>query len=148
MSAAPCLRSDLSFIEQVYRGETSYVVKDVAAQRYFRFGQTEVRVMRAFDGRRTSRDIAALLVEHGTRISARAIEQFARRLADVGFLERTMAERTTLEIERLRAERRTRRQLFRGELLRMRWSFGDPDTLLSRTLPSIRWMFTPAFIIA
>jgi hypothetical protein len=30
-SAAPCLRSDLSIIAQVYRGQESYVVKDLAA---------------------------------------------------------------------------------------------------------------------
>src|SRR5205085_683272 len=66
-----------------------------------------------------------------------------------GFLERTMVERTTLQVERLRAERRSRRRraLFRGELLRMRWSFGDPDRALARVLPSIRWMFTPAFLV-
>jgi putative peptide zinc metalloprotease protein len=145
---APCLRADLSFHEQRYGAESSYVVKDIAAQRYFRFGLTEVHVMRAFDGRHTPQEIAALLVEQGMRISARAVEQFARKLASAGLLERTMAERTTLEMERLRADRRTRRKLFRGEALRMRWSFGDPDALLSRTLPYVRWMFTPAFLAA
>jgi len=30
----------------------------------------------------------------------------------------------------------------------MRWSFGDPDALLTRTLPLVRWMFTPAFVVA
>src|SRR5215212_8664476 len=109
MSATPCLRSDLAFIEQRYRGETTFVVKDLAALRYFRFNQTEISVMRAFDGRRTADEIATRLVEHGMRISARAIEQFARRLASVGLLERTMAERTLMQMERLRAERRTRR---------------------------------------
>jgi multidrug efflux pump subunit AcrA (membrane-fusion protein) len=71
-------------------------------------------------------------------------------LSSAGFLERTVAERSTLQIERLRAERHKRRRpaLFRGELLRMRWSFGDPDALLSRVLPKIRWMFTPAFLAA
>ena len=145
---APCLRSDLSFIEQRYRGETSYVVKDLAEQRYFRFGATEVRVMRAFDGNRTPHQVAQMLVEQGTRVSARAIEQFARTLANAGFFERTMAEKTTLQLERLRSERRVRRRVFRGELLRMRWSFGDPDVWLARTMPLVRWMFTPAFVAA
>src|SRR2546429_1157203 len=144
----PRLRSDLAFIEQVYRGEKSYVVKDLTAQRYFRFGAPEVRVMRAFDGRQTLREIAASLATQGMRVSGDAIEQFARKLTSAGFLERTLEERTTLDLERLRAERRQRRRwaLFRGELLRMRWSFGDPDALLTRVLPAIRWMFTPAFV--
>ena len=144
----PRLRPDLAFIEQVYRGERSYVVKDLTAQRYFRFGDTEVRVMRAFDGRRTMSEIVAHLAAEGLHVSAATVEQFARKLASAGFLERTLEERTTLQLERLRAERRTRRRhtFFRGELLRMRWSFGDPDAPMERVLPAIRWMFTPAFI--
>ena len=147
-ATAPALRSDLSIIEQTFRGEKSYVVKDTAAQKYFRFGATEVRVMKCFDGQRTPQEIAIALAEQGLRISAQAIEGFARKLSSAGFLERTLAERSTLQMERLRAERQQRRRprLFRGELLRMRWSFGDPDAALARVLPYIRWMFTPGFI--
>ena len=147
---APLLRAEISIIEQTYRGEKSFVVKDLAAQRYFRFGAAEVRVLRAFDGRHTPTEIAALLGEEGVRLSAAAVDAFARSMANAGFLERALGERTTLQLERLRAERRERRrpQLFRGELLRMRWSFGDPDTLLSRTLPYLQWMFTRGFVAA
>jgi hypothetical protein len=148
--AGPCLRADLSITQQVYRGEASFVVKDLAAQKYFRFGSTEVRVMRCFDGRRTPSEIAASLANEGLRISTQAVEGFARKLASAGFLERSVAERSTLQLERLRAERdkRQRPTLFRGELLRMRWSFGDPDAMLTRTMPSIRWMFTRWFAVA
>ena len=150
LAGAPCLRPDISIIQQIYRGETSYVVKDLAAQKYFRFGSVEVRVMREFDGTRTPAEIAAHLVEEGLRISAQAVESFAQTLVNAGFLERDLGERTTLQIERLRAERRERRRptLFRGELLRMRWSFGDPDELLARTMPSLEWMFTRWFVVA
>jgi multidrug efflux pump subunit AcrA (membrane-fusion protein) len=149
-ATAPALRSDLSIIEQTFRGERSYVVKDLAAQKYFRFGATEVRVMKSFDGRRTPQEIAIALAEEGIRVSTQAIEGFARKLSNAGFLERTLAERSTLQMERLRAERQKRRRpaLFRGELLRMRWSFGDPDAWLARVLPGIRWMFTPALLAA
>src|SRR5215207_2041794 len=150
VAGAPTLRADISIIQQVYRGETSFVVKDLAAQKYFRFGTAEVRVLRAFDGTRTCAEIAVSLAEEGLRISAQAVESFARTMAEAGFLERGLEERTTLQIERLRAERRERRRrsLFRGELLRMRWSFGDPDALLTRTLPYVDWMFGRTFAIA
>ena len=84
---APRLRSDLSFIEQRHGGETTWVVKDLVARRYFRFGQAEVRVMQEFDGVRTPQEIADALVAHDVRFSALAIEEFARTLADVGFLD-------------------------------------------------------------
>ena len=148
--SGPCLRADLSITQQVYRGEASFVVKDLTAQKYFRFGSTEVRVMRCFDGRRTASEIATSLANEGLRISTQAVEGFARKLASAGFLERSIAERSTLQLERLRAEREKRQRptLFRGELLRMRWSFGDPDAMLTRTMPSIRWMFTRGFAVA
>ena len=145
---APRLRSDLSFIEQRHRGETIWVVKDLAARRYFRFGQSEVRVMRAFDGVRTSEDIASLLAEHGESPSAEVITEFAEVLAGVGLLERPMTSGTPLQPERIGAAPHGARRLFRGDLLRMRWSFGDPDALLTRALPLVRWMFTPTFVIA
>ena len=149
-ASAPALRADLSIIEQTFRGEKSYVVKDITAQKYFRFGATEVQVMKCFDGKRTPQEVAVALAEQGLRISVQAIEAFARKLSSAGFLERTLAERSTLQMERLRAERQQRRRprLFHGELLRMRWSFGDPDALLARVLPYIRWMFTPGFVAA
>ncbi len=145
----PRLRSDITIVEQVFRGETSFVVKDPATRKYFRFRPVEVGVMRCFDGRRTADEIAAALAEQGLRLTGNAIEAFARKLAGIGLLERTLTDRTTLEIERLRAERRRRRRpaLFRGELMRMRWSFGDPDSLLDRVMPWIRWIFTPTFVI-
>jgi multidrug efflux pump subunit AcrA (membrane-fusion protein) len=149
-SAGPRLRPDLAIVEQIFRGETSFVVKDPATQKYFRFRPVEMGVMRYFDGTRSPDEIASALAEQGLKLTARAVEGFARKLGAIGLMERTLAERTTLELERMRAERRKRRRpaLFRGELLRMRWSLGDPDRLFDRTLPAIRWMFTRGFIIA
>lgn len=149
-AAAPRLRGDLSIIEQVFRGETSFVVKDPTTQKYFRFRPVEMGVMRCFDGHHTADEVVAALAEQGLRLTARTVEGFARKLASIGLLERTLSERTTLELERIRAERRKRRRpaLFRGELLRMRWSLGDPDQLFDRVLPSLRWCFTPGFVVA
>ena len=149
-TAGPRLRPDLAIVEQVFRGETSFVVKDPATHKYFRFRPVEVGVMRHFDGRRTPDEIAAALAEQGLKLTGRAVEGFARKLASIGLLERTLAERTTLEVERLRAERRRRRRqsMFRGELMRLRWSLGDPDQMFNRTMPALRWMFTPGFVVA
>jgi putative peptide zinc metalloprotease protein len=149
MNQRPRRRADLRFVEQVYRGEQSFIVKDPATRKYFRFRPVEALVLQSFDGR-TVAEVAAALAEAGLRLSAGAIEGFARKLANMGLMERSLAERTTLEMERLRAERsrRRRRPLFRGELLRMRWSVADPDRFLDRTLPLLRWCFTPPFIAA
>src|SRR4029450_9879585 len=106
----PRLRADLAIVEQIFRGETGFVVKDAVTQKYFRVRPVEVGVMRQFDGRRTPDEIASALAEQGLRLTGRAGEGFARKLASIGLLERTLAERTTLELERIRAERRRRRR--------------------------------------
>ena len=149
-AANPSLRADLTIIERTYRGVTNYVVKDRGAQKYYRFGPIEISVMRRLDGRHSPAEIAASLAEDGIRLSAEAIGGFTRKMGGLGFLEQTIAEKSILQMERLRAARRKRQRspFFRGELLRMRWTFGDPDALLERVMPLIRWMFTPAFIAA
>src|SRR4029450_2748781 len=68
----PRLRADLAIVEQIFRGETSFVVKDPVTQKYFRFRPVEVGVMRQFDGRRTPDEIASALAEQGRRLTGRA----------------------------------------------------------------------------
>ncbi len=147
MNPRPRCRPELRLVEQVYRGELGYVLKDPTTQKYFRFRPVEALVLQAFDGRRTPAEIAAGLVEEGIKLSAGAVQAFARKLSQMGLMERTLGERTTLEIERLRADRqkRRRRRFFRGDIARMRWSVGDPDRFLERTMPALRWCFTRTF---
>jgi putative peptide zinc metalloprotease protein len=143
------LRPDLVIVEQTYRGETSFVVKDREAQKYFRFRPLEVAVMQEFDGEKTFEEAARSLAEDGVPLSATALEKFARKLQNMGLLERSLAEKSVLQLERLRAERRRKLKpaAYRGSLLRMRWSVGDPDKWLERWLPWFRFMFTPPFIV-
>jgi hypothetical protein len=146
----PRCRPELRLVEQVYRGELGYILKDPTTHKYFRFRPVEALVLQSFDGRRTPAEIATALMEEGIRLSAAAVEGFARKLSQMGLMERTLGERTTLELERLRAERqkRRRRRMFRGDVTRMRWSVGDPDGFLDRTMPWVRWCFTRTFLWA
>lgn len=138
----------LVFIEQVYRGEPSYIVKDPERQKYFRFRPVEVVVMQQFDGEHTSGEIAQTLADQGLPFTAVAVEGFARKLGHMGLLERTVAEKSVLLLERLRAERRRRLKgtHYTGSLLRMRWSVGDPDRFFDRWLPRLRLFFSPTFL--
>ena len=124
-------------VEQTYRGEQSYIVKDPTTQKYFRFRPVEAMVMQSLDGERTAEEAAAALPEQGIKVERRRRSRrspgSSRRM---GLCERTLRERSVLLMERLRAERRARlrsRPLFQGNILRMRWSVGDPDELLNRT---------------
>ena len=144
MSERPRLRTDLILVEQTYRGEQSFIVKDPSTRKYFRFRPVEVTVMRALDGRRTLGEAAAALMEEGVKVSATALGRFAEKLKTMGLCERTLRESSVLLIERLRAQRRVRLRSgrFKGDILRLRWSMGDPDRLMDRTIPYLRFLFT------
>lgn len=148
MSATPQLRRDLTVVEQTYRGEQSYIVKDPETRKYFRFKPLEMLVMQEFDGRRTCPEVARVLHEQGIPLTSAKVEGFARKLMHMGLMVRTLAERSVLMMERLRVERhrRVKRTHYQGSVLRMRWSVGDPDKFFDRVLPHIRFLFTPAFV--
>ena len=144
----PRLRSDLVLVEQTYRGELSYIVKDPTTHKYFRFRPLEVGVMRALQQAATATDAVATLAEEGIRVTAATVSKFAERLKSMGLCERTLQERSVLQMERLRAQRRERlaQGPFRGELFRIRWSMGDPDKFMDRTLPYLRFCFGRRFL--
>ncbi|MEP6590435.1 MAG: HlyD family efflux transporter periplasmic adaptor subunit [Gemmatimonadota bacterium] len=146
--SGPKLRAGIVVIEQNYRGEQAFLAKDPTTHKYFRFRPAEAAVLRAFDGSRTIEEVAVELAHKGMTISASAIEAFARTLGGLGLIERTLAERTGQQLDRLRTERHRRRPLFHGEALRMRWSVGDPGTFFARTIGWFQWCFTPGFVVA
>ncbi len=150
MNDRPRLRTDLVLVEQTYRGEQSFILKDPSTRKYFRFRPVEIAVMRALDGERTVAEAAAALVDEGVKVSAAALGKFAERLKTMGLCERTLRESSVLLMERLRAQRRRRLSTgpFKGDILRLRWSVGDPDKLMDRTLPYLRFFFTRQFLIA
>lgn len=151
MSALPRLRDDLVLVEQTYRGEQSFIVKDPTSHKYFRFRPLEVSVMRSLDGVRTPVEAAAALVETGISVSAAAVEKFAAKLKAMGLLERTLGERSVLLMERLRAQRRSRLRgggVVQGDIFRLRWSLADPDKFMDRTMPYLRFLFTRGFLVA
>jgi putative peptide zinc metalloprotease protein len=150
VSQAPKLRGDLTLVEQTYRGEQSYIVKDPKTRKYFRFRPVEVSVIQLFDGLRSPAEVAAALAEAGLRVSAGAVEGFANKLKGMGLLERTVGERSVLLMERLRAQRRQRLAGPAGQrdIFRLRWSMGDPDQFMNRTMPYLRWMYSRSFLTA
>jgi putative peptide zinc metalloprotease protein len=145
----PRLRSDLVLVEQTYRGEQSFIVKDPSTRKYFRFRPLEVAVMQSLDGQRTVGEAAATLLDQGIKLSAAAVGRFAEKLKAMGLCERTLRESSVLLMERLRAQRRKRLRTgpFQGDLLRLRWSVGDPDHFMDRTIPYLKIFFTRRFLI-
>lgn len=148
MTTRPRLRPDLVIVEQAYRGEQTYIVKDPDTHRYFRFKPLELLVMQQFDGERTLDEIATALTAEGLPFKVSAVAAFAQKIRSMGLLVRSLKERSVLLLERQRAERhrRVRGTHYTGSVLRMRWSVGDPNRLFDRWLPRLRFFFTPSFV--
>ena len=142
------LRDDLTVVEQTYRGEQSFIVKEHATHKYYRFKLLEIMVMQQFDGEKAFADVAAALAEQGLPIKPSAVESFARKLNQMGLLERTVQEKSVLLMERLRAERnrRVKKTHYQGSLLRMRWSVGDPNEFFDRWTPRMGFFFSKPFL--
>ena len=149
MNPRPKLRTDLVLVEQTYRGEQSFILKDPEARKYYRFRPVEIQVMQTLDGEHTPASAAERLQAAGVRVTAAAVEKFAAKLSGMGLCERTLGERSVLLMERLRAERRRRlgKGIFQGDMLRLRWSVGDPDKMLDRWLPRLGFFFSRPFLI-
>ncbi|MDP3773780.1 MAG: hypothetical protein Q8Q85_05880 [Gemmatimonadales bacterium] len=144
----PRLRDDLTIVEQTYRGEQSFIVKEHATHKYFRFKLLEIMVMQQFDGEKSYAQVAAALAEEGLPFKASAVESFAKKLNSMGLLERTVHERSVLLMERLRAERnrRVKRTHYQGSILRMRFSVGDPNDFFDKWTPRLGFFFSKPFL--
>jgi putative peptide zinc metalloprotease protein len=146
--SAPRLRRNLRFMRHERDEQISWVVKDSTALKYYRFGQIEAWLMQQMDGNRSVPQICENLYnEVGMRASPAAVEKLVRRLKELGLVERTHQERSALLMDRLRTQRSTWKN-GQNTLLRMRWSFGDPDVLLGRMVKAMPFFWTPAFVIA
>ena len=143
------LREDLTIVEQTYRGEQTFIVKAHVEHKYFGFSLVEVIVMQQFDGEHTCAEVAEGLLEQGLEFSESVVESFARKLDSMALLEKSVAERSVLLMERVRAQRnkRIKAQKYQGTFLRMRWSVGDPNEFFNAWTPRLGFFFSRPFII-
>jgi len=135
----PTLRDDLIVSQQEQAGKTCFVLKDPLTGRFFRFREPERFIAQQLDGA-TPLDVVGRKVEErfGQPVSTDALRLFVDRLQRLGFLESE-----TAADQQSRAEPRR----IRGDVFYLRFKAFDPDRLLNRLLPYLRFCFTPAFLI-
>jgi putative peptide zinc metalloprotease protein len=144
----PRLRPRLRFSRHENDGAVSYIVKDPASMKYYRFGTVEAWLMQRLDGTRTLEQLCAELREEiGMNATPQALDVLVRRLREMGLVERSLHERSAMLMERVRQQRRSRRD-GKNTLVRMRFSFGDPDPLLGTMTERMPFFWTPGFVAA
>ena len=137
VATAPRLRADL-IISRQGTTDISFVVKDPATGRFFRFKEIEGFIIGQLDGA-TSLNVVQSRVENsfGATLSLQNLEQFVEKLSRLGLLQ-------AKEVEEISPQKRGR---VRGNLFYLRFKFFDPDSLLDRLIRCTGFFFTPAFVV-
>lgn len=142
----PARRTDLIVREQRFQGRTAFFVKDPLALRYFRFATREFRLFELLDGQRDVAELRTAFVDELTLDDATVedVTKLVGRWKQLGLLEDVDATTTTRSFVN-RQQRRRQTQWFGwlSQLLYLKVRAFDPDALLNRVYPWIRWLFHP-----
>ncbi len=139
IAAAPRLRRDLT----VSRLETAnggfLIVKHPVSGRFYRFKEAERFIAEQLDGA-TPLDVIRERTEEqfGAALTVETLNAFIQNLDKIGLLDtgKSAAKRGAGRGPRIR-----------GNLLYLRFAFFDPDRLLSRLVPRLRFLFTRRFLL-
>lgn len=142
----PKLRADLKVSEQVLAGETSFMIKIAETETYARYGPVEYALLQLCDGTRTAADVTATMNERypDQLLSEEEVVEFLDSI-DANMWERSLGEKNLAILEKIRDERKKR--VDRSSLLYIYFSAWDPDKLLARIHPYVRWLYTREFFI-
>lgn len=144
------LRQDLEMTQQLYEGGTFYVYKDPANLRYHRFPEHDHFLMTMMDGTHTLDEIQQAFEKRyrPQRLTLEDLEAFGQTLIKGGLVYHDSVQSGQQLYER-------RRKRVRGEWMRkltnilyIEFPLFDPDIILSRLLPPLRWMFSFWFLMA
>src|SRR5437016_7119705 len=143
------LRRDLEITPQKYEGRTYYVVKDPVSMRYYRFKEQEHYLIGLMDGA-YSLDEAQKEYEkrfRPERLTLEDLEQFAQQLLTAGLAHNESPQAGTQLYERRRKRLRSEWTQTLTNLLYIKIPIFDPDKLLARMVPYLRWIFTIPFLL-
>ena len=143
----PPIRLDLQVVPQYFGGPICYVVKDPVTSNYFRLGEVEYVVLKCFqEGKDVDETREDVKRRTGAEISVREIHRFVEQLKGANLLKsKGMADVPALVRQsNLRRKRKFKQAI--SNYLFVTIPVWDPDRLLNRLLPWVRFFFTPWFL--
>jgi putative peptide zinc metalloprotease protein len=143
----PKFRTDLKVSRQEIGNEVAFIVKIPETESYARYGELEFTLLSLADGTRTPAEMAEALAERDpeSAVDEADVIEFLDN-SDRGLWEQTPAERNLALLEKIRDERKS--YIGQSSILYLPVTSWDPDKLLERLHPYMRWMFTRGFVIA
>ena len=142
----PKLRTDLRVSEQTMGGQTTYMIKIPETELFVRFGSYEYELLKLCDGTRTAAEVATAMAEsHPEQPVAEAEVNEWLDATDPSLWERSLGEKNLAVLEKIREERKNR--VDTSSLVYMRFAAWDPNRVLERLYPYLRWFYSRAFIV-
>jgi putative peptide zinc metalloprotease protein len=151
LSLRPRLGPGIVFRQLSTRDETYVIVKDAPQQKFFKFEVWEQDMLQLLDGSRTLEEIdAAFRQKHpemGTDLQWTL--DYLEGLKQMGLLERTDQERHLIMMDKVKTLRKRRfYDAEKSTLMQISIPMFDPDRLMDRIIPWIRFWWSPWFVAA
>jgi len=142
------LRPNLILSRQCQAGQTCYVVKDPVSLSYFRLDDRQRFLVGLMDGTHTLEDIRKAYQRQyrPQRLSLEELEYFTSLLLNSGLAQSESPHAGARLFERSEKQRRALRANAFLNFLNIKIPLFDPDRLLGALLPSLRFVFAPAFL--
>jgi putative peptide zinc metalloprotease protein len=139
------LRRDLQLIPQRFEGKQHYVVKDPIRLRYYRFQEREHFLLHLLDGAHTLHDVQQAYEQRfrPERLPLEAVEQFVQQLVTSGLAHSGSTASSRESLNRGRQHKLNQHLANLTNFLAIQVPLVDPDRLLGRMLPWVRWCFAP-----
>jgi putative peptide zinc metalloprotease protein len=143
------MRRDLSIAPQKYEGRTYYVVKDPVSLRYYRFKEQEHFLIGLMDGSFTLDDAQKAYEKRfrPERLTLEDLEGFGQQLLTAGLAQNESPQAGKQLFDRRKKRRRSEWMQTLTNILYIKIPVFDPDKLLNRMLPWMRWIFTTWFMV-
>src|SRR6516164_9805892 len=144
------VRQDLDIAPQRYEGRTYYVVKDPVSLRYYRFKEQEHFLIKMMNGRHTLDDAQKEFEKRfrPDRLTLEDLEGFGQQLLNAGLAQNESPQAGKQLFDRRKKRRRSELLQTFTNILYIKIPIFDPEKLLEKMLPFVRWMFTTWFFLA
>ena len=144
----PPIRTDLEVVPHYYRGELSYICKDMVTLKYFRLGEVEYIVLKCFQrGMGVEQTQQEVKKNTGAELSEVEIFKFANQLRSSNLLKSKGMEDARRLVKVKTLERKHKLKSVVSNYLFITIPVWDPDRALDRLLPYFRFFLHPFFAI-
>jgi putative peptide zinc metalloprotease protein len=151
MSSLPRLAPAVVVRKLSTREETYVIVKDTQSQKFFKFEVWEQDFMELLDGTREVDEIDAEFRKKHPELGTDSqwTLDYLEGLKELGLLERTDQERHLVMMDKVKTLRKRRfYDAEKSTLMQVTIPLFDPNRMMDRVMPWIRWWWSPWFIAA